>query len=102
VPAAVLYIAVAMLLIALAPLPYGYYTLLRLVATAVFIWAALVSYQRKSALLPWVFAVMALLFNPVFKVYLPREAWMFIDLGAAALLLVTRRHLTEPPTRPAA
>lgn len=91
-----------MLLIALAPLPYGYYTLLRLVATAVFIWAALVSYQRQATLLPWLFALMALLFNPVFKVYLPREVWMFIDLGAAVLLLVTRRHFAESPTRPAA
>ncbi len=51
-PAAVIYICAAMLFIGAAPLPYGYYMLLRLVAFGVFAYAAYVAYEKKSKALP--------------------------------------------------
>lgn len=90
-PTAVIYICAAMLFIGAAPLPYGYYMLLRLVACGVFAFAAFVSFDRKHKTLPWVFGLLALLFNPIIKVHLPKEAWAFVDVAAAILLLVSAK-----------
>lgn len=94
-PVAVIFIAAALLVIGAAPLPYGYYTLLRLVATGVFAWAALVSYERKSPVLPWVFVVLVLLFNPLLKINLAKELWAIVDIAAAVLLLASKQHIQE-------
>lgn len=94
-PRIVLYIAIFVLVVGVAPLPYGYYTLLRIVATGVFAWAALISFERDEKVLPWVFAFGVILFNPLFPIYLSKEIWMVIDLGAAALLFFTRGRFVE-------
>lgn len=86
-PTAVIYICAAMLFIGAAPLPYGYYMLLRLVACGVFAFAAFVSFDRKHKTLPWVYGLLALLFNPIIKIHLPKETWAFVDIAAAILLL---------------
>lgn len=94
-PPPVIYIAIGMLFIGAAPLPYGYYMLLRLVATGVFAWAAYVSYERKNQYLPWVFGLLAILFNPVVKIHLPKELWAIVDISAGVFLLVTKRHIQQ-------
>ena len=94
-PVAVIYIAVAMLFIGAAPLPYGYYMLLRLVATGVFVWAAFIAYERKNEVLPWVYGVLALLFNPLIKIHLPKELWAVVDVGSGVLLLATKSIIQQ-------
>lgn len=93
-PKVVLYGAAAILLLALIPLPYGYYQLLRLVATVTFGWAAYISLQRKEEILPWACGLLALMFNPLIPVYLPRELWMGIDAAAGVFLLYYKGKLT--------
>jgi hypothetical protein len=88
-PAAVIYICAAMLFIGAAPLPYGYYMLLRLVAFGVFAYAAYVAYEKKSKALPWVYGFMALVFNPIVKIHFPKEMWAVVDIAAGMLLLAT-------------
>lgn len=88
-PIAVIYIAAAMLFVGAAPLPYGYYMLLRVVASGVFVWAAFVAYERGDKSLPWVYGVIAVLFNPFLKVHLPKELWAVVDVGAGIFLLAT-------------
>jgi len=88
-PQAVIYISAAMLFLGSIPLPYGYYMLLRLVACGVFAYAAFVSYTRKNQTLPWVYGLLAVLFNPLIKIHLPKEVWMVVDVGAGILLLAT-------------
>ena len=92
-PIAVVYIAAAMLLIGAAPLPYGYYTLLRIVACAVFVWAAVITFQRAGKVLPWIYALAAIVFNPLVKIHLPKEAWIAVDVAAGGLLLATTKRL---------
>lgn len=92
-PVGVIYACAIMLFVGAAPLPYGYYTLLRLVAFGVFAFAAFVSADRKYVALPWIFGFLALLFNPIFKVHLPKELWAPIDVAAAILLLVTAKKM---------
>lgn len=89
-PTAIIYIVTAMLFISVAPLPYGYYTLLRLVVFGIFGYAAYIAYTRNSQSLPWVYGVMVVLFNPIIKIHLPKEYWVVIDVVAGILLLITK------------
>ena len=95
-PPIVIYVAVGMLWIGAAPLPYGYYTLLRLVVTIVFVWAAYVAYQGKHSILPYAYGLLALLFNPIVPIYLDKTLWAVMDILAGIFLLATLRHLKQP------
>lgn len=90
-PTFVIYITSGLLFLAVAPLPYGYYMLLRLVACGVFAYAAFIAFERKSRALPWVYGFMALVFNPIIKIYFPKEIWAFVDIAAGVLLFATAK-----------
>ena len=94
-PKIVVYLAVGFLVLAVLPLPYGYYTLLRLIAFGVFGWAAYISFDRNEEILPWIFIVLALIYNPIIKIYLPKETWTVINLLSAASLVFNQRKLLE-------
>lgn len=96
-PIPVIYGAAALLAVAVLPLPYGYYQLLRLVATGVFAWAAIVAFRRGRAGHGFGFAVLALLFNPVTPVYLSKVLWTPIDLGAALALVLSKEAIGPAP-----
>jgi hypothetical protein len=89
-----------MLLIGVAPLPYGYYTLLRIVASAVFAWAAFASFERNSQFLPWIFTLLVVLFNPIVPIHLTKELWSIIDISAGLFLLVTMRGQQQAAMEP--
>lgn len=86
-PIAAIYICAVMLFLGVATLPYGYYTLLRLVVCGVAAFAAFITYERKNKILPWVFGFLALLFNPIVKIHLPKGVWALIDIGTGIFLL---------------
>ena len=97
-PLAVIYAAAAMLGLGALPLPYGYYMLLRLVGCSVFVAAAVIAHGRGRNVLPWVYGLVALLFNPFFKVHFDKEVWAALDVGAALLLLATAGAIRAKPT----
>ena len=78
--------SIIMLLLAIFPLPYGYYALLRLVVCFTGIFLAWHSYRMQK--IPWVWAMglIALLFNPVIPVYLGRGLWLIVDIVVAVVL----------------
>jgi hypothetical protein len=80
------------------PLPYGYYTLLRLVACGVFAAGAWVLADRGHQAAATGFVLAALLFNPVLPVHLERETWAVIDVLAAGALWAFRDQLGERKT----
>ena len=82
-----LYLAVVLLL-CLAPMPYGYFTLVRFLATLVFGIYAYKYYQTKREGLMWVFVTLALLFQPFAKVALGRAIWNIIDVLVAIGMIV--------------
>ena len=94
-PRLVIYATAAMLLLGAAPMPYGYYTLLRLAGCIVFAVAAFAALARRYATLPWVYGLMALVFNPVFKLHFPKELWALIDVAAAVLLFATAKSIAS-------
>jgi len=94
-PKQVIYVTVGILFLGVLSLPYGYYTLLRLVAFGVFAWATFISFENKEKFLPWLFIILAIIFNPIFKVYLPKDVWIIIDIFAGIILLSTQSKLIK-------
>lgn len=91
-------VPIALALGATAHLPYGYYTFTRIVICGFGAFFAYVSWQGDSVSKIWaaIFALLAVLFNPIFPIYLHRVTWQPIDIGvavifAAHLLLVRLR-----------
>ena len=87
---------VAVLLLCLAPMPYGYYTLVRVLATVVFGIYAYKCFAAKKEGLTLVFATLALLFQPFAKVGFNRVVWNVIDvivaIGMVALFFWERKN----------
>lgn len=74
----------AMSIIALLPLPYAYYMLLRVVVFGAAIYCGLLGYKSNRELSIALF-VAAAVFNPLIPVHLFREAWAFLNLATAGL-----------------
>jgi hypothetical protein len=92
-PQPLIFLASLLLAAGAAPLPYGYYSFLRIAACGVFAYAAYVGITRKLAVLPYLYGVLAILFNPLIKIHMTKEIWAVVDLGAALLLLATSKYI---------
>ncbi len=78
-----------LLLVGVADMPIGYYTLLRIVVTIGS--AAVIVEEMEKGITPWIlaFGLLAILFNPIIPVYLnDKQAWMPIDLIGAVLFFI--------------
>ncbi len=81
-----LLICAGLLLLAIADMPIGYYTFLRIVVTIGAV--AVVVYEFENGFNFWLFAFgfIAIFFNPLVPVYLnDKDMWMPIDFAAAIL-----------------
>lgn len=107
-PASIACVVASVLCVAaLLPMPYGYYTLLRIVASASAIAAGIAMLRgnhQRLALLAW---ALAILYNPFARVYFAREVWSVLNvLTAAALVYLAvrihslRSHRAASETRP--
>lgn len=84
-----LFIASGMLFLAIADLPIGYYTVVRFAATIAAIAVIVKEYDKEFT--PWIiiFGLIAIVFNPIFPVYLnDKSIWMGIDFIAGILFLI--------------
>lgn len=81
-------ILAALLLLCLAPMPYGYYTLVRFISMIAFGVLAVKFYQTKKEGLAITFGALALLFQPFIKIALGRTMWNIVDVVVAALLII--------------
>ena len=92
-------ILAVLMLLCLAPMPYGYYMLVRFVAMVAFGLMAYQYYTRQKAIASVTFGVLALLFQPFYKIALGRVTWNVIDVFVAVLLIglfiLERRHLKK-------
>ena len=72
-----LFILVAIFLfIGILNFPYGYYTFLRIFVTI----SSIYLFLMKKSQLSVVGLLIAILFNPVFPIYLSKDIWIVIDL----------------------
>lgn len=82
-------ISIALLLIGLADLPSGYYTVVRIVVCFVSCLSCYLSYKTddRIGIATIIFAILAIVFNPIIPVYLyDKDFWAVIDVAAAILL----------------
>jgi hypothetical protein len=88
-----LYIAwlVAAVLLAFAATgrhPYSFYTLLRWICCAVFVYSAFTAHKKNRVAWTWIFGGLAVLYNPIFHVHLDRSTWASVNwftVGAIAV-----------------
>lgn len=78
-------IVAIMLLVAILPLPYGYYTFLRWATCGVAVFIAFNAYRWGKTWATWLFGAIAVLFNPFVPIYLTKEIWQPIDVVGALL-----------------
>jgi len=70
-----------MLLWALYPgNPYGYYTFLRLVCCGIFAFLAFKSISMEKQGWTWILGITAILYNPIFRIYLSRDIWSVLNI----------------------
>ena len=82
-----LILAIALLL-CLAPMPYGFYMLVRFFATVIFGLMAYRYHQEKKENLMITFGALAVLFQPLIKIPLGRTVWNVVDVVIAVVLIV--------------
>jgi len=80
-------ILAAMMLLCLAPMPYGYFMLVRFVAMVAFGVLAYQYYKNRKTVAACTFGVLALLFQPFYKIVLGRALWNIVDVVVAILLI---------------
>jgi hypothetical protein len=80
----------AMLLLGLFPLPYGYYTFLRIVVCTSAAILCYAIFADENNLTSWsiTFGLIAVLFNPIIPIHLKRDFWYFIDIGCSAIYVI--------------
>jgi hypothetical protein len=84
-----LFICSALLFLAIADLPIGYYTLLRIVVTITSILIFIRDFENGINLWSIIFGIVAVLFNPLIPIYLiDKNIWIPIDLAAGCLFFV--------------
>lgn len=98
-------VPIILLLVGLADMPTGYYTIVRIVVCLVSALCAQVSYKtdNKIGIATVAFTLLVVLFNPIIPVYLrDKGVWVILDLVAAALLAIRcftlkRRYYIQKP-----
>lgn len=82
-------IIIPLLLLCLAPMPYGYYELVRWSSALAFAYMGYAALEQKVETLPWVYFGLAVLFQPLFKIALGRNLWNVVDVIVAMFLIWT-------------
>jgi tetratricopeptide (TPR) repeat protein len=68
--------------------PYSFYTLLRWICCPIFAYSAFAAHERNRMPWVWVFGVLALLYNPLFRVHLDRSTWVGVNWATAAVIVI--------------
>lgn len=76
------------LLVCLLKMPYGYYQFVRIAACFGFAFLAFKEFQKENVLLGMLCVGVAILFNPILKIYFKRSVWQTIDLSFAIVLFI--------------
>jgi hypothetical protein len=88
-----LIIAAIMLLIAILPLPYSYYPVLRIVVTGSTAFAAFYFFNKDDSQSGIILALMAILWNPIFPIYLDKSLWIPLDIAAAIYMYIVSKKI---------
>ena len=72
---------IVVLVIALFPLPIGYFTLSRLVVSACALYYAIQFHKRNNTTYTWIYGFLVVLYNPIIPIYLYEKViWVIVNL----------------------
>lgn len=80
-----------LLFLCLFDLPYGYFQFVRFAALLGFAYLAYQANSENKDQEMWIYGVLAILFQPFFKIALGREIWNIVDLIVGVGLLMSLR-----------
>lgn len=77
------------LILAVLPLPYGFYIFLRLAVFLVAVYLGYTQWKRDDSFSIWVITLgtIALLYNPILPIHLTREIWIVFNLLTAGIFI---------------
>lgn len=78
-----------LLIVCLLKMPYGYYQLVRFIAFCGFGFLSYESHKQDKQSAMIIYGILALLFQPFFKVALGRELWNIVDLIVGIGLIIS-------------
>jgi hypothetical protein len=84
-------ILAALLFVAVLPLPYAYYEILRVAVCLGVLYMLVKEWPLLEGQTKGVFIVIAVLFNPFSPIYLSKIIWMIIDIVAGVYLLQLKK-----------
>lgn len=85
---------IAMLLLALGRMPYAYYQFLRWVVCVSAVWLCVNSAKSKVPWLAFVFALVAVFYNPITPFAMKRRSWEVVNVMTLVILLLGFAILT--------
>lgn len=84
-------ILAALLFVAVLPLPYAYYEILRVAVCLGILYMLVKEWPLLEGQTKGAFIVIAVLFNPFSPIYLSKIIWMIIDIIAGVYLLQLKK-----------
>lgn len=88
-------VAMVMLLGALLTFPFVYYQLMNWIVVGAALVTVQQSYQRNNHFFVWLFALVAVVFNPLAPLYLSANVWHIVDITTAVLFLLSFGFITS-------
>jgi len=79
---------IIVLLIGRQHMPYGFYSFLRIYCTLAFTFLAYYENETKTYVLVFISVIGAILFNPLFPVFMHKQLWSVIDLWVSIIVLL--------------
>ena len=81
-------VLVILLFLCLAPMPYGYFQLVRVLSMIAFVYFAYFEIIKKNEITGIIFIALAILFQPFIKIALGRFLWNIVDIVVGVGLLI--------------
>ena len=78
-----------LLFLCLLEMPYGYYQLVRFLSFSCFAFFAYQAHQNNKSNEGIIFIILALLFQPFFKIALGRDIWKYVDIIVGLSLIAS-------------
>lgn len=84
-----LFVPVILLLIAIGDLDYSYYEMLRIIISILAIVFAIIIRSFDNIPLMTIMIIVAILFNPLFPIYLNKDMWIVLDFICSILFIIS-------------
>ena len=80
---------IILLFLSIFSMPYWYFQILRLLGTIGFFYLAYTEHLSKNSTFAFIFFILAILFNPIFKFYFGRTGWLIVDFIGIAIIIAS-------------